>query len=307
MSQENKNTSTYLILSTIIIGLVLALSIVLFKGIDADDLNKDNFGMFGDYFGGLLNPILTFLTVLLLIRSLTLQSETLKITAKELQNSTRELEYTKEEIRKAGEAQAAQAKEAQESNSINRRQGYSQSSIGLFSKAEQELLDFSNHLFNIYVNYEEKKVFITRYSEVVEVPIGADLINSRVKYINLNKQIINMTNRQNFDGPPEIKYLGYAKSDYNLTLELYIQLLMCIRNFVGFEDYLSSLHYSAKLASYCSMLVLESKNKSQDFLNELASEIIESLAQDQTCLHPDDYMHDVINRVFTHVTVFKEL
>lgn len=49
--------------------------------------NQSDFGAFGDFFGGILNPILTFLTILLLLRQLRYQRSELHATVKELQNT----------------------------------------------------------------------------------------------------------------------------------------------------------------------------------------------------------------------------
>ena len=46
--------------------------------------DQSDFGAFGDFFGGILNPMLTFLTILLLLRQLRLQRSELNATAKEL-------------------------------------------------------------------------------------------------------------------------------------------------------------------------------------------------------------------------------
>lgn len=49
--------------------------------------DQGDFGAFGDFFGGILNPMLSFLTILLLLRQLRYQRSELHATVKELQNT----------------------------------------------------------------------------------------------------------------------------------------------------------------------------------------------------------------------------
>lgn len=70
--------------------------------------DKGDFGAFGDYFGGVLNPILGFATVSLLVWSLKYQMDELALSRQELALTRQELAETKEETalsRKAMEAQ----------------------------------------------------------------------------------------------------------------------------------------------------------------------------------------------------------
>lgn len=53
--------------------------------------NEQNFGTFGDFFGGVLNPILTFLTFMGLLITIILQQTELSLTRKELANSSKSL------------------------------------------------------------------------------------------------------------------------------------------------------------------------------------------------------------------------
>lgn len=50
--------------------------------------NDTNFGTFGDFFGGMLNPILTFLTFMGLLITIVLQQKELRLTRKELKESS---------------------------------------------------------------------------------------------------------------------------------------------------------------------------------------------------------------------------
>ena len=55
-----------------------------FGNFHGDFGDQSDFGAFGDFFGGILNPMPTFLTILLLLRQLRLQRSELNATAKEL-------------------------------------------------------------------------------------------------------------------------------------------------------------------------------------------------------------------------------
>lgn len=57
------------------------------------DLKSDqqNWGTFGDYIGGTLNPILSFLSLMALLGTIVLQSKELKLTRKELKQTRKEL------------------------------------------------------------------------------------------------------------------------------------------------------------------------------------------------------------------------
>ncbi|PHS69119.1 MAG: hypothetical protein COB23_07125 [Methylophaga sp.] len=96
---EEKRTKSYPLLVKLLLVLTAIAAIIALIGVYVyyDHFGRDNFwnfgnqesfGLFGDYIGGLLNPILTFLTVALLVWSIQIQ-------IKELQKSTSALEETK--------------------------------------------------------------------------------------------------------------------------------------------------------------------------------------------------------------------
>lgn len=55
---------------------------------------NNEFGTFGDFMGGFLNPILTFLTILLLVYSITFQLEELKETREEIRRSREDISHS---------------------------------------------------------------------------------------------------------------------------------------------------------------------------------------------------------------------
>lgn len=62
--------------------------------------NQNGFGVWGDFFGGVLNPFLTFLTFMGLLLTIVLQSKELKETRKEVQRSSDALELQNQVTRK---------------------------------------------------------------------------------------------------------------------------------------------------------------------------------------------------------------
>lgn len=83
--------------------------------------NQGDFGTFGDFFGGILNPILGFATVTLLVWSLNIQLNELALSRQELALTRQELAETKEETalsRKAVEAQVDHLKKDAQLNEL---------------------------------------------------------------------------------------------------------------------------------------------------------------------------------------------
>jgi hypothetical protein len=62
-------------------------------------------GTLGDFIGGTANPILSFLTIVLLAVTLILQSKQLSISSNELRLSREELEFTRKELERSAAAQ----------------------------------------------------------------------------------------------------------------------------------------------------------------------------------------------------------
>lgn len=75
---------------------------------------QDIWGQFGDFVGGTVNPILSFLSLIALVLTVTLQSRQLTIAKEELENSKQELAATREELKRSTDAQRQTAKALQE-------------------------------------------------------------------------------------------------------------------------------------------------------------------------------------------------
>ncbi|TCS32906.1 hypothetical protein EDC30_11917 [Paucimonas lemoignei] len=76
---------------------------------------QDVWGQFGDFIGGTVNPLLSFLSLIALIFTVVLQTRQLEHSREELANSKAELAATRDEMVRATEAQrlSAAASEAQ--------------------------------------------------------------------------------------------------------------------------------------------------------------------------------------------------
>jgi uncharacterized membrane protein len=76
---------------------------------------QDVWGQFGDFIGGTVNPLLSFLSLIALVFTVVLQTRQLEHSREELANSKAELAATREEMVRATEAQriSATAAEAQ--------------------------------------------------------------------------------------------------------------------------------------------------------------------------------------------------
>lgn len=87
--QDEQGMSVAWILTILVVLVVIALFLlgIYFSNFNGHWGNQGDFGTFGDFLGGTLNPILGFATVVLLIRSLKLQSIDLVISRRELVQS----------------------------------------------------------------------------------------------------------------------------------------------------------------------------------------------------------------------------
>lgn len=72
--------------------------------------NPSLWGEFGDFIGGTLSPILTFVSIIALVHTIELQRQQLQIARKELKNSKIELRLTRQELEKSAKAQAVTAR-----------------------------------------------------------------------------------------------------------------------------------------------------------------------------------------------------
>jgi hypothetical protein len=124
-----------------LIALVIALICFYFLNFYDSALTQESTAQFGDYFGGVLNPILGFATVALLVWSIQIQLRELKLTRTEMEENTK--------------ANKEQAKELNEQNILLREQR----DIETSRLAKKEL--------NELLNEQQKRV-----EDVLHIPIG---------------------------------------------------------------------------------------------------------------------------------------
>lgn len=73
----------------------------------ADDKSYNNFG---DYFGGVLNPILAFISFIAILRTVALQRDSIDLQSRELKLTREELKETREELKRSRDAQEQHTK-----------------------------------------------------------------------------------------------------------------------------------------------------------------------------------------------------
>ncbi len=103
-TDNDENKSLYLIAISVIaiIAIVLVFGFYLYFFNGELPLKHETWGAFGDYIGGTLNPILSFLALIALLITIAIQS-------KQLYLSRKELELTKIELAKTADASQKQA------------------------------------------------------------------------------------------------------------------------------------------------------------------------------------------------------
>lgn len=90
-SSKNFTLAGWLIAVFGLFSIIIIIGVYNFRFSGGLALTHQHFAEFGDYFGGVLNPILTALTIVLLVYSLRLQLHELRNSTTELRNSSHEL------------------------------------------------------------------------------------------------------------------------------------------------------------------------------------------------------------------------
>lgn len=151
----------------IFIGAVAAIIVVLivyfstFGAFSFTD-KQDVWGQFGDYVGGVLNPIFAFCTMLALALSIVLQSKLNALSAAQLEYSRKELELTREQLARSAKAQ----EESEKALSSQAR-----------SAERSATLTAINYLIS-YHNSELEKTKLNRLK--LELEHGGDKVNGEI-------------------------------------------------------------------------------------------------------------------------------
>lgn len=102
------NPKDYLKLALVILGSIILLVVGIYS-LNFHNQNfsdsAENWGQFGDYIGGLLNPIFSFFSLIALLLTILVQTRQLKISTRELKLSRQELRLTRDELKKSAIAQ----------------------------------------------------------------------------------------------------------------------------------------------------------------------------------------------------------
>jgi uncharacterized membrane protein len=88
----------YIIIAVIMIITILAFYFYNFSGRELSTIHSD-WGTFGDYMGGTLNPLLAFLSLIALLTTIQIQSKELRATTTEMSNSSAALQEQSQSIK----------------------------------------------------------------------------------------------------------------------------------------------------------------------------------------------------------------
>ena len=81
-------------------GLIVIIPLIFYKTYYTTIIvSQETWGQFGDFFGGTVNPLLTFLTICILINSIYLQQKQLRISLRELKLTKGELAENRQEMK----------------------------------------------------------------------------------------------------------------------------------------------------------------------------------------------------------------
>ncbi|MBO2644706.1 hypothetical protein AYI74_10000 [Shewanella algae] len=172
-------TASYLIAVSMLLALSLFILNLYFTQFGWPLGNKEDFGAFGDYIGGTLNPILGFITVVLLIWSLRTQQKELALTRQELADTKRETELS----RKAMQAQVKHLEREAKLNELMRMLDGVRSDNRLLLSKRPQFQSYTCQVgFDVEVNpnsYEE--LLIIKAYEIQDddrIYVTSDLYNS---------------------------------------------------------------------------------------------------------------------------------
>lgn len=107
----------------------------------------EQWGQFGDFVGGTVNPILGFLTLIALVLTIIIQSRQLSVSTRELELSRRELELTREELSRSAQAQELSEKALRAQANASEQSARLTGINFLLDHYKAALSDMRNHSF----------------------------------------------------------------------------------------------------------------------------------------------------------------
>lgn len=129
-------------------------------------------GQFGDYFGGVLNPILSFIAIIVLLITIRLQSKELKNSTKQLKHSADELELSRIELEKSSKALQDQSKSLRIQNfehsffQMIRVHHDIVNDLDLRNKDTQVIINQGRDCFKKFYNTDFKTIYVKDYSNL---------------------------------------------------------------------------------------------------------------------------------------------
>ena len=166
---ENMERGQEKVIGLITLVLVFVVGLFIYKTYNTNFFNDPaHWGIFGDYVGGTLNPILGFFSFMLLLLNLYLQRKQLDKTEEQLELNREELRLTREELKKAADAQIDSAKVMNE------------------QLKTQFLQQFDSFFFNIITQFtlrvddlKNKKILEDLYKDVESPFIASSIQNQK--------------------------------------------------------------------------------------------------------------------------------
>lgn len=145
MNTDKKQNSVKLknlnwLLAIALFLLLIVLSVYIYNFNDGISHNKNDWGVFGDFIGGTLNPLFAFLSLFAIIYTIRIQTQ-------ELEFSRKELEFTRDELEKSRVAQEEQSESFKIQNESIKKQTFENTFFQLISS-------FVNTKNNITINIE---------------------------------------------------------------------------------------------------------------------------------------------------------
>jgi len=126
--------------------IVVVSSVYFIKFNDGFSDKPEVWGTFGDFIGGTLNPILSFLSLIALLLTIVLQQ-------KELESSRKELGYTRTELERSANAQIATQKILDEQSDTMIRQQFESTFFSLLDQHNKTLENLLNNQYFDEVNW----------------------------------------------------------------------------------------------------------------------------------------------------------
>jgi len=306
MSDKSNNLIEFKFVFLIIFTVALTLASFLFSEIEVDDLNKDNFGMFGDYFGGILTPFLTFLTLIYLIKSINQQSKVIELTSQQLVNSANELELsrkemelTRGELSASANAQKKQAELFESQNEQSRRTDTILNTTKMFedlSNLFEKDLDKVIYLLKVQKNNIIYFSTSSSTSLMIDGKLESCDNTKKARFFDLNHKYM-----KEIGDEYSCKYSWSVKNFYETKLELLIQMHYCLNTLISLRDIRKALFYVGKVKQYVHQVKFEDDCPNLLLLKRLTQEAEGEIISEEIELIVDDIRTPLVERIQTHI------